>query len=93
VQEAMASGLPVVATELSGAEDCITSGIEGAVIPARDTDALEASIRWHAENPAASAAMGAAARARIEREFTLAHYVDRAMEMYRSVAAGSAQHG
>ena len=89
--EAMASGLPVVATELSGAEDCITPGIEGSVVPARDVDALAESMLWHYENPEASAAMGAAGRARIEREFTLERYVDRVMEMYRAVEAGSAR--
>ena len=90
--EAMASGLPVVATDLSGAEDCITSGIEGSVVAARNVDALAESMLWHYENADASAAMGRAARARIEREFTLEHYVERAMEMYRSVAGRSAQH-
>ncbi|MBS1802008.1 MAG: glycosyltransferase family 4 protein [Acidobacteria bacterium] len=91
--EAMASGLPVVATELSGAEDCISSGTEGNVIPARDVDALAEGIRWHFDNAEASRAMGAAARARIESEFTLEKYVDRAIAMYRSMAAGSTQHG
>jgi len=87
ILEAMASGLPVVATELSGAEDCITSGIEGRVVAARDFDALAEALLWHYENAEASMAMGRAARARIEREFTLERYVDRAMEMYRAIAA------
>jgi glycosyltransferase involved in cell wall biosynthesis len=93
ILEATACALPVVATELSGAEDCITSGIEGTVVPARDVDELAESILWHYENSEASAAMGVAARARIEREFTLAQYVDRALEMYRAVASRSTQHG
>lgn len=89
--EGMASGLPVVATDLSGAADCITSGVEGIVVPARDAAALAAQIQWHYENGEASGEMGKQARARVEREFTLEQYVDRVMKMYRAVAAGSAQ--
>jgi len=91
--EAMASGLPVVATDLSGAEDCLDSGIEGSVVAARDAEALAASVLWHYCHPDASAEMGRAARAHIEREFTLERYVDRVMEMYREIAARSTQHG
>jgi glycosyltransferase involved in cell wall biosynthesis len=91
VFEAMASGLPVVATDLSGAEDCINPGVEGNVVPARSVEALAAAILWHSKNAEAAAEMGKAARARIEREFTLDHYVNRALAMYRA-AAQSAQH-
>ena len=90
--EAMASGLPVIATELSGAEDCINPGIEGNVVPARSVETLAEGMLWHYENAEASAEMGRAARARIEREFTLEHYVDRALKMYRAAAAQSVQH-
>jgi starch synthase len=82
--EAMSCGLPVVATELSGADDCITEGIEGAVVPARNVTALAVSILWHYNNPERSAAMGRAARLKIERQFTLSHYVDRVTGIYRA---------
>jgi glycosyltransferase involved in cell wall biosynthesis len=76
--EAMACGLPVIATERSGAEDCITQGVEGNVTPARSVEAMAEAILWR------SAAMGNAARARIERQFTLPHYVDRVIGIYRA---------
>jgi glycosyltransferase involved in cell wall biosynthesis len=91
--EAMACGLPVIATELSGAEDCISTGVQGDVVRARDVDALATAMLWHYENAEASAKMGAAGRARVEWEFTLPHYVDRVVAMYRTVAERSAQHG
>jgi glycosyltransferase involved in cell wall biosynthesis len=88
--EAMSSGLPVVATERSGAEDCIAQGIEGNVVPARNVEALAEALLWHYKNPQASATMGRAARSRIEREFTLPHYVERVIAVYRAVLDKSA---
>jgi glycosyltransferase involved in cell wall biosynthesis len=84
--EAMSSGLPVVATVQSGASDCITTGIEGSIVPARNAAALADAILWHYKNPEASAAMGVAAQSRIERQFTLPHYVDRMVGIYHALA-------
>ncbi len=80
--EAMSCGLPIVATELSGAEDCITSGVEGHVVPSRNTAALAEAILWHYKNQEESAQMGRAARSRILRQFTLPHYVERVVRVY-----------
>ncbi len=85
--EAMACGLPVVATDRSGAEDLITQGGEGMIVPARDAGALAAAILWHYQNPEATTVMGKAARARVEQQFTLAHYEERMIGVYRLVAA------
>jgi glycosyltransferase involved in cell wall biosynthesis len=89
--EAMSSGLPVIATEQSGAEDCITPGVQGNVIPARNVAALAESILWHFQNPEESAAMGKAARSRIERQFTIPHYVERVIKLYRAAAGKSTE--
>ncbi len=89
--EAMSSGLPTIATDQSGANDCVSQGIEGTIVPARDVEALADAILWHSRNPEASAAMGRAARAKIERQFTLPHYVERVMGVYRAAAGRQAQ--
>jgi starch synthase len=83
--EAMASGLPVVATDSSGAEDCVTPGVDGTVVPARDSDALAAAIEWHFGNREAAREMGKAARAKIESDFTVAHYEERMIRTYREL--------
>jgi glycosyltransferase involved in cell wall biosynthesis len=80
--EAMSCGLPIVATELSGVEDCITTGVEGHVVPARNTEALAEAMMWHYKNRDASATMGKAARSRIQYQFTLPHYVERVIRVY-----------
>lgn len=89
--EAMSCGLPVVATEQSGASDCITPGIEGTIVPARNVAALAEAILWHYDNPERSEAIGRAARSRIERQFTLPHYVERMIGIYRAAAHQSAE--
>lgn len=85
ILEAMACGLPVIATEKTGALDCVTDGKEGFVVPARDVDALADSILWCYQHPVETMAMGRAARIKVERQFTLSHYEDRQIAMYRSL--------
>ena len=84
--EAMATGLPVVATELSGACDCVTEGKEGFIVPARDVDRTAQAIRWCYDHQHETRAMGLAARARIESQFTLDHYNQRMIVLYRKLA-------
>ena len=84
--EAMASGLPVVASDLSGADDCITEGKEGFIVPARNVDRLAEVILWCYQHRDEIRAMGLAARARIESQFTLDHYNQRQIALYRSLA-------
>jgi glycosyltransferase involved in cell wall biosynthesis len=88
--ETMASGLPVVATDLSGAGDCVTEGVEGFLTPARDVPRIAEAILWCYEHREETRAMGQAARARIESQFTLSHYNQRMIALYRSVAGGPA---
>ena len=83
--EAMASGLPVVATDRTGAADCITDGREGWKIPARSVDALADAILWCYRHPAETQAMGRLARARIESQFTLEHYNRRVLALYQEI--------
>jgi glycosyltransferase involved in cell wall biosynthesis len=86
--EAMASGLPVVASDLSGASDCVTEGKEGLIVPARDVDRLADAILWCYQHREETRAMGLAARTKIENQFTLEHYNRRVIALYRSLAAG-----
>jgi glycosyltransferase involved in cell wall biosynthesis len=83
--EAMATGLPVVATPASGAEDCLTPGKDGTIVPERDSHALAEALLWHYENRDASRAMGKAARVAIEAGFTVAHYEERMISFYQSL--------
>lgn len=83
--EAMASGLPVVGTDNTGATDCVTTGVDGLIVPARDVDALAEAILWSYQHRDEATAMGRSARTKVERLFTLAHYEERLMAFYRSL--------
>lgn len=81
VLEAMSCGLPVVACRGTGAEDCGTA----LLVPGRDAGALADAISWCYSHRIELQALGRAARERVEVEFTLRHYEDRLLELYRSV--------
>jgi glycosyltransferase involved in cell wall biosynthesis len=71
--EAMAAGLPIMATEHTGAPDVISPGREGFVLPVGDLDALVERLRWFSENRDKIPAMSAAAKKK-SQEFTWERY-------------------
>lgn len=80
--EAMASGLPAICTEVGTATSWVNQdGVTGVVVPPDDDDALVAAIN-RLRDPATRAAMGAAARARVEAEFTLEKMVEAVESAY-----------
>lgn len=70
VLEAMAAGLPVVATPVGAIPDIVENGEEGLLVPPRDPLALEAAIRRLVESPELRLAMGRRARERVEAAFS-----------------------
>jgi glycosyltransferase involved in cell wall biosynthesis len=80
VLEAMAAGLPVIATDCGALGDIISEGVEGYLVPVGDDAALADRLRGLLDDPGLRARMGAAGRERAEREFaierTVAGYED-----------------
>lgn len=70
VLEAMAAGLPVVATRVSGNEDLIADGENGLLVPPGDPGALAAAIRRLMDDPALARTMGERARTRAQQYST-----------------------
>ena len=68
--EAMAAGLPVVATEVSGTRAVMVDGETGLLVPPGDVPALARAITALLCDPARAAAMGAAGRRRVETYFS-----------------------
>jgi glycosyltransferase involved in cell wall biosynthesis len=90
--EAMSSGLPVVAAIGTGAEDCVTAGQNGFLVPGRNPEALAETILWASAHRGDLPELGRAARARIAQRFTLSHYHARLIELYESLWRGSPRH-
>jgi glycosyltransferase involved in cell wall biosynthesis len=80
ILEAMAAGLPVVATAVGGTPEVLDE-TSGCLVPARDPVALAAALRGLARDPERRASLGRAARRRVEIHFTL----DRMVDDYRRV--------
>jgi colanic acid/amylovoran biosynthesis glycosyltransferase len=85
VLEAMACGIPVVATDVGGVAEAMTDGVEGFVVAPRDPDLLARALLRLARDPSLRARMGAAGRDRIETAFTLEAQLDDFVAMYREV--------
>ena len=70
--EAMAGGLPVVATQHGGIPEAVEHGVSGLLTPEGDAPSLAQSLRTLARDPERYTAMSAAAAARVSAEFSLA---------------------
>jgi glycosyltransferase involved in cell wall biosynthesis len=68
--EAMASGLPVVGTQVTGISEAVVDGQTGRLVPPNDPDALAAALLELAKNPAERETWGRASRARAEDRFS-----------------------
>ncbi|CAN5729765.1 glycosyltransferase [soil metagenome] len=71
ILEAMASGLPVIATAVGGNVELVTQGKTGELVPAADSPALAASLIGLAGDPESAASMGRAGRIEAEQRFSL----------------------
>jgi glycosyltransferase involved in cell wall biosynthesis len=85
VMEAMACGIPPVATAVGGIPELVHDGVEGLLVPPSDPARLGTAILWMIEHPRERRRMGEAARARIERDFSVARMVTSTEELYESL--------
>ena len=82
ILEAMASGLPVLATRVGGNAELVEEGATGLLVPPADPAAMAAALRQLAGDPARAAAMGRAGRARVDRQFSMQVMVDSYRGLY-----------
>lgn len=85
ILEAMACGLPVVATRVGGNMELVEDGVTGRLVAASDPPAMAQAILRYLENPAEARVHGSTARERIESSFSLDRMADRYHELYLAV--------
>ena len=85
ILEAMAAGVPVVATAVGGTPEVVTDQV-GRLVPARDPSALASALGTLADQPSLRATLGRAARRRVAEHFTIETMTARYLAMYRGDA-------
>ena len=83
VLEAMANGLTIVATPVGSVGDAIADGETGLLVPPGDREALAGALARIIDRPDLRRQLGHGARTRFERQFDIAVYRDRIIEIYR----------
>ena len=82
ILEAMASGLPVIATAVGGNPELVREGRTGHLVPAANPAALAEAIIKLAQSREKAHAMGQAGRQCIEAQFSMAAMVDSYQQIY-----------
>jgi glycosyltransferase involved in cell wall biosynthesis len=86
VIEAMASGLPVVASNLNALPEIVGDGTSGLLVPMEDAAALGAAIERLGQDPERRRRMGLEGRQAAERRFDLAANASRVLDVMKEVA-------
>jgi glycosyltransferase involved in cell wall biosynthesis len=87
--EAMALGVPVVATDEGGTREIVSDGCEGLLVPPARPGAWADAIRTLGEDAALRAQMGQAGRRRVERAFTPQRHAAAMLEVYEQALAAA----
>jgi glycosyltransferase involved in cell wall biosynthesis len=80
--EAMACGVPVLATAVGGLTDTVVEGVTGDLVPPRNADALAVKLRALLADPAKRESYGAAGRARVESRYTWDRIAEDTVRVY-----------
>ncbi|MGA2982455.1 MAG: glycosyltransferase family 4 protein [Terriglobia bacterium] len=85
--QAMACGIPVIATTNTGAENLFSDGIEGFIVPIRDPLAIRDKVEWMIGHVTERARMGAAALERVKDLGGWNRYGELCLAMYHEILA------
>jgi len=83
--EAMARGLPVIASRIGAMEEMVEDGVTGLLFAPGDAEGLAAKVRWVLENRSRTAEIGARGRREFVRKYTAESNIGVLMGIYRRV--------
>jgi glycosyltransferase involved in cell wall biosynthesis len=85
--EAMACGLPAVASRAGGMAEVIEDGHNGRLVAPADPAALAQAIEELTGSPAARVSLGSRARLKAEQDFSLRAMANKTLALYQSILA------
>ena len=80
--DACAVGRPIVTTNSIGCKDVVDDGVDGFLVPVKDSEALAEKLRILIEDKELRDRMGKAARTKAEQEFAIEKVVNKHLEIY-----------
>ncbi len=86
--EAMACGVPVVATRVGGNPELVEDGVTGFLVPAEDVESMARAASEYVRDPEMRKRHGRAARLKVEREFSIDRMVANYMAVYDELLSG-----
>lgn len=87
ILEAMAAGIPVVATDVGGPREIVENGVSGLLVAPRAPRELAEAIASILANPELRARLSRNGRERVERHYSLELQVRRTLDVFKEVAA------
>jgi glycosyltransferase involved in cell wall biosynthesis len=81
--EAMASALPVIASDVGGLREVVEDGRTGIIVPPANPEKIASAIKRLAESPELRTQMSAAARARVVENYSMEQMAARTLALYR----------
>lgn len=84
--EGMATGVTPIVADAGGSPELIEHGVTGLVFAPASAPAIAEAIRRLCEDPAACAAMGQAAKARLQKHFHVSTTIDKTLAIYSQVS-------
>jgi glycosyltransferase involved in cell wall biosynthesis len=91
VMEAMAMGLPVIATNLGGSVDQVADGVSGFLVPPSDPEALANKLEALSSDRVLCARMGKAGRERLAVNFSIKRMLETIEGIYQETIRGSSR--
>ena len=88
ILEAMATGLPVVATRVGGNPELVDDGVTGRLVPSADSEAMATAILAYFDDPATARQHARAARQAAVQRFSLDRMVRDYLSLYDGLLRG-----
>lgn len=89
ILEAMATGLPIVATDVGGNGELVKQGDNGCLVPRSDPEAMASAIAQYIDDPHLRERHGRCSRMRAEHQFSIEHMVAQYVEVYERLLSPS----